>query len=63
MEEKQKKEVLYEVVSKDRYELPLFVGTAGEVAAFTGTQRNNVYVNWCRYGERSKYRRVIVDKD
>lgn len=63
MKEESKKEVLYEVVSKDKYELPLFVGTAGEVAAFTGTQRNNVYVNWSRYHERSMYRRVIVDKD
>lgn len=49
---------LYEVVTTDKYELPLIVGTAKEVAAFAGTSTNNVYAALKQ--KNSKYKKVYV---
>lgn len=49
---------VYEVVTTDKYELPLIVGTAKEVAAFAGTSTNNVYA--ALKHKSSKYRKVLI---
>ena len=52
------RKAVYEVVSNDKYELPLIVGTAKEVAAFAGTSTNNVYAALKQ--KSSKYRKVLI---
>lgn len=50
---------LYMVVTRDKYELPLFVGTIEEVARFRGTTVNSIR-SALTHGRAPNYRRVLV---
>lgn len=59
-----RKECLYMIVTQDKYELPLFVGTCQEVAEKAHTKTCVIYSSLCHF-ERGrlktcKYRRVYI---
>ena len=49
-----KEKCLYMIVSKDSLELPMFVGTAEEVAEKAGVSKNTIYSSISHY-ERGEY--------
>lgn len=57
---------LYLIVTQDKYELPLFVGSVYEVAEKAGISVNSVYSSLC-YFEHGKYKtckfRRVPEKD
>lgn len=59
---------LYMIVTADKYELPLYVGTAAEVAAYLGIKPASLYRLSAPsrnkiYGTRDKFRLVKVEVD
>ncbi len=56
---------LYTVVTKDKYELPLFVAdNLSELSAYTGISKDNLSVMIWRYENKNstdRYRRIIVE--
>jgi len=57
---KKRAQYLYELVTPDRLELPLIVGTADEVARYAGVSVRNIYCNISRYGDRSRYKKLNI---
>lgn len=60
-----KNKCLYLIVTQDKYELPLFVGTIKEVAEKAGVSENAIYSSISHF-ERGrlatcKYRKVYLD--
>ncbi len=55
---------VYMVVTSDKYELPLAVGNAADIARFTGTKISTVYRQTCNDAGRcnGKYRGYKIIK-
>ena len=62
-----KEKCLYLIVTQDKYELPLFVGTIAELVERTGKTANNIYSSISHYerGDHKgcNYRRVRLYED
>lgn len=56
---------IYMIVTEDKYELPLFVGTVEEVAEKAGCSVNTIYACISHYehgrNKNTRYRRVILE--
>lgn len=59
-------ECIYLIVTQDKYELPLFVGSADEVAEKAGVTRNAIYssISHFEHGRRKhcRFRKVWVNE-